>query len=339
MIGDLLKVRKLLEEGEIERAIRVADEIEDAYWRSYALKWIAQELAKENPEKAREVAMSIPISSLRRDALLYVVYELAESGEFREAILTAKAIKDAYTKKKALRKISNEVAEVLKKSNVLEISLSELGIDEEDIPLLEPLPEGIRYEKGKLILTKDVSIVKGVEIESKDVVEVSGAKTGKRENVESLEVEEEISYENIPEPFRSSYIEDLALKKLEEGNVEEATKLLEEVKIAGTLPRLLFFIGKCNDLRKVVRPIDKLLLAYRAFLLYPYEEAFSIFATLFTDLLEKNPWKFIRLLKFLSFELLAEGKKMGNEKLVKVSRMLFSEAQRQSSSFSMNLFA
>lgn len=315
MISELLRVREAIERKRIDKAIKIAEKIRDSYWRSYALKWIAQELAKDDPKKAREIALSIPIISLRRDALLYVTYELAEVGKFRDAVETAKMIEDKYTKRKAFRKISTEIAEILKKSNLIEVNLSDLGLDEEDIPLLEPLPEGIKYEKGKLILTEDVSIVKGIEEESNEVVEV-GEPSVKR-NVVTFEERrgERINLEDLPEPFRSSYLEELGLRKIEEGKLEEAVKILEELKVGGPLPRLLFFVGKCNDLRKVVRPIDRLLLVYKAFLLYDYEEAFSVFSTLFLDLMDKNPWKLLRLLKFLSFELLSEGKRRGNKKI------------------------
>ncbi|CAB50349.1 hypothetical protein [Pyrococcus abyssi] len=341
MIEDLLRVKGALEDGRVEEAIGIAERIEDPYWKSYALKWISQELVKSDVKRAREIALSIPVPSLRRDALLYLTYELAEMSNFREAIETAKVIGDSYTKKKAFRKISNEIAEYLKERNILSVSLSELGIDEEDIPLLEPLPKGLKFEKGKLMLTKDTSIVKGVENPSDEVVDVT-KKEVESEIVSGGEFVTEklrIEPDNLPEPFRSSYLEEEGLKKIYEGEVEEALKILNEIEIGGPLPRILFFVGINRDLKKVVRPLDKVLLAYKAFLIYEYDEAFSIFRELFKELEKNNPWKYARLMKFLSFELLSEGRKTGSKKLIEISRKLFEEAQRQSSSFSMNLFA
>lgn len=92
MIKDLFYVRDALNRGDFENAVKIAEKIKDSYWRSYAFKWIAQEIVKINSERARKIASQILISSLRNDTLLYLSYELANEEKFKEAIETAKLI-------------------------------------------------------------------------------------------------------------------------------------------------------------------------------------------------------------------------------------------------------
>ncbi|ASJ17629.1 hypothetical protein A3L04_10475 [Thermococcus chitonophagus] len=337
MIEDLLKVKEAIESRDIDKALYLSEKIKDQYWRSYALKWISQELVKSDPKKAREIASSIPITSLRSETLLYLSYELSKMEKFKDAVESAKLIPDSYTKKKALKRISSAIADALKSRNIVEIKLSDLGLDEADIELLKPLPEGVKYENGKFLV--DAEIIKTPEEFFNEVVEVGG----ENGNVKSPEMEElpkeNLAPEHISEPFKSSLLEYIALEYLDRGEVDKAVEILERIKVGGPLPRLLFFLGKNHDVTKVVRPIDKVLLAYRLLLLLPEEDSFPMLNLIFEDLKYRNPGKFIRLLKFFSFELLEEGKRLNNSKLIEKSRKLFKEAQRQSSSFSMNLLA
>jgi len=337
MIEDLLKVKEALESGNIDKALQLSEKIKDQYWRSYALKWISQELAKRDPKKAREIASSIPITSLRSETLLYLSYELSKMERFKDAVESAKLIPDSYTKKKALKRISSAIADALKSKNILEVKLSDLGLDEDDVELLKPLPGGIKYEDGKFLV--DAEIIKASGEFHNEVVEV-GDEIGEMESPEFDELtQENVTPENLPEPFRSSLLEHIGLEYLDEGEVDKAVEILERIKVGGPLPRLLFFLGKNHDVTKVARPIDKVLLAYRLLLLLPEEDSFPMLELIFRDLRSRNPGKFIRLLKFFSFELLEEGKRLNNPKLIEKSRKLFKEAQRQSSSFSMNLLA
>ncbi|AFK22213.1 hypothetical protein [Pyrococcus sp. ST04] len=337
MIEELLRVRKALEDGDIEKALKIANGIQDNYWRSYALKWIAQELVPINPERARKIAGSIPITSLKSDALLYLSYEFSKRERFKDAVESAKLIPDSYTKKKALRRISNAIAEALKSKNILEVKLSDLGLEEADVELLKPLPEGVKYEDGKFLI--DANIVKTTEDFKNEVVDV----TERPEEVKSPDVGEldfeNISPEDLPEPLKSSFLEHMALDYLEKGEVDKAVEILKIIGKGGPLPRLLFFIGRNQDIERVIRPIDKVLLAYRILLLLPREDAIPIVEHIFEDVKKANPQKFSRILKFLSFELLEEGKKIGNKELIAKSKELFERAQRHSSSFSMNLLA
>ncbi|AAL80444.1 hypothetical protein PFDSM3638_01545 [Pyrococcus furiosus DSM 3638] len=315
MIKDLFYVRDALNRGDFENAVKIAEKIKDSYWRSYAFKWIAQEIVKINSERARKIASQILISSLRNDTLLYLSYELANEEKFKEAIETAKLIEDKYSRKKALRKITNALANTLKKKNVTEVKLGELSLSEEDVELLKPLPPGIKYENGKFLI--DAEIVKGVGELRNEVVEVTETKLEVKDVRESLQ-EDFLDLTNLSEPFKSAFLEKLGLEYLENGNLEEAESIMKKIKRGGTLPRLLFFLGRNDDVKTVVRPIDKVLLAYRIAVTYSNEEALKLILEIF-----RQEEKLKDVLRFLSFELLEEGKRRNNKRILELSRKLF----------------
>ncbi|WP_048058346.1 hypothetical protein [Pyrococcus yayanosii] len=333
MIEKLAKVREAIERGKLEEAIKISKNINDPYWKSYAMKWLSQAMASKNPAEARRLASSIPIPSLRNEALLYLAYELSKRGKFKDAVDSARLIVDVYMKKKALRSISDALAEALKKMNIIEISLGELGLEEADVELLKPLPEGIKYEDGRFLV--DATILPVSEEKGSAVVEMRDEKANLKEpeleplEMELLELTEE-NFENLPEPFRSALIESIGLHRLEEGDVEAAEELVEKITIGGgTLARLLFFLGREEHLEKVRRPVDRILLAYRVLLLKPTDDAIPLIYTLFSDLRNRNPWKFARLMKFLAFELLEEGRKRRNKALLIKSKELFRKGKEE----------
>ncbi|MDK2870458.1 MAG: hypothetical protein PWP39_1693 [Pyrococcus sp.] len=319
MIRELFDVKDALNRGDFENAVKIAEKIKDSYWKSYAFKWIAQEIVKIDPERAREIASQILISSLRNDTLLYLSYELANGEKFKEAIETAKLIEDKYSRKKALRKITNALFNTLKKKNVPVVKLGELGLSEEDVEFLKPLPPGIKYEDGKFLI--DAEIIRVGEVR-KGVVDVTETKFEVKDVRENLQGDF-LDLTNLLEPFKSAFLEELGLKYLEEGNLVEAEGIMRKIKRGGTLPRLLFFLGRNKDVKTVVRPIDKVLLAYRLALTYNNEEALKLILEIFSQ-----EEKLKDVLRFLSFELLEEGKRRNNKRILELSRRLFEISAR-----------
>ncbi|WP_054839870.1 hypothetical protein [Thermococcus sp. JCM 11816] len=157
----LFIIKTLLRDGRREEALKEARKIKDSYWRSYALRWVAESYATE-PEKALEVASEIEEHSIRDETLASLSYLFSRNGgEFKKALEAARLIKDQFVRKKAFRSVSNLLAIAVARGGT-EIRLSDLKLDERDIEELKPLPpHGIVYKDGKLMPGATLHRIKG----------------------------------------------------------------------------------------------------------------------------------------------------------------------------------
>ncbi|WP_054841237.1 hypothetical protein [Thermococcus peptonophilus] len=155
----LFLIKTLLRDGKREEAFKEAQKIRDSYWRSYALRWVAESYERE-PEKALEIASKIEEQSIRDETLASLSYLFSKNGEFKKAIEAARLIKNQFTRKKAFRSVSNLLAIAVARGGT-EIRLSDLKLDERDLKELKPLPHGIVYKDGKLMPGATLHRIKG----------------------------------------------------------------------------------------------------------------------------------------------------------------------------------
>ncbi|NJE54872.1 hypothetical protein [Thermococcus sp. 21S9] len=340
----LLLVRQLLSEGDVAGAEGEARKIEDPYWRSYALRWVAEALADE-PERALEVALSIEEPSVRDEALRSLAYIFSKNEKFKEALETARKIGNSFLRKKAFRAVSNFLARAIATKGV-EIRLSDLKLDERDLEDLKPLPYGIIYKDGKLMPGSVLHRIKG-EVMS-GVVDRS-AEGPKREPpkpvfeseesepedyvfeyirklIEEGELEEaEKLAKGLPEPFRSFYLEEIGVRLLETGDTARAEEIFRELEVSDVLGSLL--ARKNLDkpelvlkyLEKTHNPATRLMVAYEVTKERGVDTEFLRNALIWAT----DEWKRGRILKFLAFEMLEEAKEKGDERLRRISRELF----------------
>jgi len=340
----LLLVRQLLSEGDVAGAEDEARRIEDPYWRSYALKWIAEALADE-PEKALEVALSIEEPSVRDEALRSLAYVFSKSGKFKEALEIARKIGNSFLRKKAFRAVSNFLARAIAERSV-GIRLSDLNLDERDLEDLKPLPPGIVYKDGKLMPGSVLHRIKGKVMEGvvdrsgegpkrelpKPVFESEEAETEDyvfeyiRKLIEEGELEEaEKLAKGLPEPFRSFYLEEVGVRLLEAGDVRRAEEIFRELEVSDVLGSLLARKNLHRPelvlryLEKTHNPATRLMVAYEVTKDRGVDPEFLRSVLIWAT----DEWKRGRILKFLAFEMLEEAKKKGDERLRKISRELF----------------
>ncbi len=339
----LLHVRSLLKEGRLEEAKREASRISDSYWRSYAMKWLAEALA-ERPKEAIEVALSIEEPSIKDETLRSLVYIFSREGRFKNAIETARKIKNPFLRKKALRTVGNFLAKVIAEKNT-GIRLSDLNLDERDIEDIKPLPYGIVYKDGKLMPGSTVHRIKGEIREG--IIELSG-KTHERlefrrpELIESetneyvvlyvkklvetgkLEKAEKLA-KGIPEPIRSRILEEIGLNYIAQGKLIEAERILKELEISEVLGAMLAreYLDSPKKvllyLKKTYDPVARLAVVYKFVKQNGTSEYFLREALKWGT----DEWKLGRLIKFLAFEMLDEAKRKGDVRLVRISRELF----------------
>jgi len=340
----LILVRKLLSEGDVTGAQEKARRIEDPYWRSYALRWVAEALAGE-PERAIEVAQSIEEPSIRDEALCSLTYIFSKNEKFREAIGTARKIGNQFLRKKALRAVSNFLAKAIATKGI-ELRLSDLGLDERDLEDLKPLPYGIIYKDGKLMPGSVLHRIKGdvlsgvvdrstegpreeppkPRFETKEskaegyVVEYIGKLIEKGE----LEEAEKLA-KGLPEPLRSHYLEEIGVKLLEAGDETRADEIFRELEVSDVLGALLARRNlDCPErvlkyLEKIHNPATRLAVAYQVTKEKGVDAGFLRNALLWAT----DEWKRGRILKFLAFEMLKEAREKSDERLRKTARDLF----------------
>ena len=107
--GALRGVAKEQAKVDPEAAVALARSIEDAWQRDRTLRVVAKKLAKENPEAAEALARSIEDAWLRDWALSDVAKELAKvNPEAAEAL--ARSIENAGQRDRALSEVAKELA-------------------------------------------------------------------------------------------------------------------------------------------------------------------------------------------------------------------------------------
>ncbi|WP_084593973.1 hypothetical protein [Palaeococcus ferrophilus] len=331
----LLEIKELIERGKVEAAYSKALKIGEAYWRSYALKWVAEALVRKDPGRALSLAGDIGVPTLRDETFLFLTYELSRMEKFREAIMAAKSIRDTYLKKKAFRSVSSAVGKAIARRGVKEISLSELDIDESDVEYLKPLPKGLEFKDGKFIVGSEIHGIKG---EVKEGILTSEPLPKKVEKPEFGEVSErsardvlalldegKASLESLPEPLRFAAMEELGLECLERGDVECAERYFRELPVADYLGRALAWhalkIGRevGEYIVKIYNPAIKMALVYESIVSKRNVDR-QLLRIAFGNLPRSKKG---RLLKFLAFELLDDAKKRGDRELMRLSKELF----------------
>lgn len=340
----LLLVRKLLSEGDVAGARKEAERIDDPYWRSYALRWVAEALAGE-PERALEVAQSIEEPSIQDETLRSLAYIFSKNEKFKEAIETARKIKNQFLRKKALRAVSNFLAKAIAMKGV-ELRLSDLRLDERDLEDLKPLPYGIVYKDGKLmpgsVLHRIKGEVAGGVLDRSEEGPKRGPPKPKFEIKDSRPEEYVVDYiekllekgeledaerlaRGLPEPFRSYYLEEIGVRLLEAGDEVRAEEMFRELEVSDVLGALLARRHLDSPervlkyLEKTHNPATRLMVAYEVTKERGVDPDFLRNVLIWAA----DEWKRGRILKFLAFEMLREAKKTGNDELRKTARNLF----------------
>lgn len=351
----VLQIRQMLSQNKIEDAYALVDHIKDPYWRSYALKWVAEAMVTLHSEKALNIAKKIEIETLKNDTLLFLSYEFAKLRKFKEAIRAAKLINNNYLKKKAFRGISNCLAKAIIESNAGEVRLSDFDLEERNIEYLMPLPGGVYYKDGKFLVGSEIHRIKG---ETKFGVLISETNVFFRKrsklkfeikNDEKRElpyvynyIERLISKKDLQEAERlalgleesyaSYFLEEIGIEYLRQGKIENAQKILEKLEFADYLTNeFVKFYLKSGDIEmakkyalKLFNPVFKLSVAYSILLLEGINEDFL--RDLFSN---ASSYKLGRILKFLAFELLKEAKEKKSNSLLNLSKTLFLLGKRE----------
>ncbi|WP_456422191.1 hypothetical protein [Thermococcus sp.] len=339
----LLLVRQLLKEGNVSGAEEEARKIKDSYWRSYALRWVAEALGK-TPEKALQVATSIEEPSIRDEALSSLAYIFSRNGDFKVALETARKIGNSFLRKKALRVVSNFLARAIATKGI-QIRLSDLKLDEKDLEDLKPLPYGIVYKDGKLMPGSVLhrirgKIASGVVDRSKEGPKWTPPKPvfekeaepesyvfdyiGKLIEEGDLREAEKLA-KGLPEPFRSFYLEEVGVKYLERGDLRNAEEVFHKLKVSEVLGSLLARRNTDRPdivlkyLEKTYNPVTRLMTVYEVTKKRGVDSEFITNALMWAT----DEWKRGRILKFLAFEMLEEAKREDDKRLRRISKELF----------------
>ncbi|ALM74275.1 hypothetical protein TBCH5v1_0299 [Thermococcus barophilus] len=358
MIGkDLIEVRQLISKGLLDEALSLAENIKDPYWRGYALKWIAQAYAERGSENALSIALRIPVTSLRNDALWMVSYIFSKKGKFKLSITAARNITNQYLRKKTMRFISNSIAKMIVEKGVSEVRLSDLELDERDIEELKPFPYGIVYKDKKLLVGADIHRIKGEVkhgILALNTATASSQKTPSNhvisDTIRRKKVDEQEQYiiqyikrliekgdlENayslalgLSEHYRSALLEEIGLAYLELSCIEKAEKVFKKCPQCDSLAiALLRIYVQRGDLKKALWVFSKIKHPeFQLFGLYDIFRAWGFRGEFIQFFQGVSEYKMGRLLKFIAFELLNEAKLNKNEKLLRLSKEVFEKGK------------
>jgi tetratricopeptide (TPR) repeat protein len=127
--------------GMFDQALKVAEGIEEADERAWALREIAGEMAKagmedwakEVFEQALKVAEGIEDAEKRAWALRAIAGEMAKAGMFDQALKVAEGIEEADERAWALREIAGEMAEAGEVEGAVGIVERETGVRTEGL--------------------------------------------------------------------------------------------------------------------------------------------------------------------------------------------------------------
>ncbi|AJC71014.1 MAG: hypothetical protein J7K48_01210 [Thermococcus sp.] len=340
----LIDVRSLIDKGQVETALLLAESIKEPYWRDYALKWVAEAYSKKDPEMALKIAEVISTESLRDEAFASLSYLFSREGNFKLAIEVAKKIRSEFTRKKALRAVATVLAKAIVERGA-EVSLSELGLDESDVEALKPLPGGISLKGNKLMPGGEILKIKG---EFRNEVIPLGEVPKKVPEKPAFGVElrqasyfldylhlirelakvDELEYWAglVEEPLRSELIESAGMIYFDAGLVGRAFEAVKSAEVAENLAYLLAlrFVER-GELEKVYvlspkfrDPVKSLVLLRELAMRTPLDRKLVE-----VILKPRSEYLLARLLKFLAFEMLGEAKKTGSEELLRKSRKIF----------------
>jgi hypothetical protein len=355
----LIQVKELLARGDLESAYKITSKIKNPYWKDYALRWIAEAYALRSSGRAVEIASEITTDSIHDEVFRNLSYLFSRDGNFKLAIETAEKIRNQFLKKKALKSVSNMLAKVIVESGSAGISLGELGLEEEDIESLKPLPKGIVLKDGKLMPGAEILRLKGdVKMgivprlekppkpsQAPEFKPLGGSKKNYLLGY-FMELEERVEVEDLKkwaeltdEPLRSWILERTGLIYLKIGDRESAKELYHRVRWTRELGKELAFsfietpeIG-VEFLKKTPKSPARLLFIWELARRGTYDEMLYQKAL---DL-ENDKYKFARVLKFLAFELLEESKRKRNENMRRLSKKLFKEGVRLQREFELEL--
>ncbi|WP_456366928.1 hypothetical protein [Thermococcus sp.] len=336
----LVKVRELLSEGKVEGALGVARSIAEPYWRDYALRWVIPELAKEEGERALEVAEGIRTESIRDEVLRGLSYTFSRVGKFKLAIKAAWRIKSDYQRKRALSLIAESIAKVIVERGEAGVSLSELGLDEEDLEKVSRFLPQVSIKDGRLMPGAELLRMKGEVMAG--VVEPPKAPSW--------------FPPAAPRGGASrTYLLDYFLLLRDEGDIEgllnwasllggplrgallwEAAALYSRLNSLDDLFSLCQALGSSRELRKAVKELfisGRIGEALECSRRLPAEERLFLAGELleggffeekaFRELLWDGNYKLSLALKALAFELLEESKRRKDEGLRLLSKRVF----------------
>lgn len=341
----LVKVRELLSEGKVEGALSLAHSIGETYWRDYALRWIVPELAKGRGEKALEVAEGIRTDSIRDEVLRGLSYTFSRAGEFKLAIKAAWRIKSDYQRKRALSLIAEAIVRLIVERGEAGVSLSELGLEEEDLEKVSRFLPQVSVKDGRLMPGAELLRMKGEVM------------TG------VVEPPRTPSWFPPAAPrggASRAYLLDYLVLLRDEGDVEgllnwasllgeplrgallgEAAALYSRLNSLDGLFSLCRALGSSRELRKAVRELfisgrvgealecsKKLPAEERLFLAGELLEGGFFEEKVFRELLWDGNYKLSLALKALAFELLDESKRREDEGLRLLSKRVFDSGVR-----------
>ncbi|ASJ02530.1 hypothetical protein A3L09_04300 [Thermococcus profundus] len=342
----LIEVKSLINKGDLGAALALAGRIDDPYWRDYALRWVAEAYAQENPGKALEVAGKIATESLRDEVFRDLSYIFSKNWMFKPAIEASKKIRSEFVRKKALKAVSAMLARAIVEKGSAGMSLSELGLDEGDIEVLKPLPPGISLKNGKLMPGAELLRMKGefrnAVVSQNEVAKVAPPKpsvkplepqlggylVGYFKLIADLANAEELQYwaSLVGEPLRSRLLEDLGLIYLKSGNFEKAAEIYEKASRVSQLGFLLAL--KClenGDAKRAVEFAEKIADPVKRVVLLEemLRRGFLDEELARKVLTPKSDYVLARLLKFFAFELLEESKMRNDSELRELSKRIF----------------
>ncbi len=339
----LIDVKNLIDKGQIETALLLAEGIEEPYWRDYAFKWVAEAYSKKDPGMALKIAQSISTESLRDETFANLSYLFSREGNFKLAIEVAKKIRSEFIRKKTLRAVATILAKAIVERGA-EVSLSELGLDENDVEVLKPLP-GVLLKGKKLMPDGEILKIKGEprnEVISLDEVpkkvpekpafgfEIRQASyfLDYLHLIRELAKVDELEYWAglVDEPLRSELIESAGMIYFDAGLVGRAFEAVRGAEMSENLAYLLAlrFVerGELEKVRvlspKFRDPVKSLVLLRELAMRTPLDRELAEVV-----LKPRSDYLLARLLKFLAFEMLGEAKKTGSGELLRKSREIF----------------
>jgi lipopolysaccharide biosynthesis regulator YciM len=141
-----------------DQALKVAEGIEKAWERAWALIAIAGEMAKAGMEdwakevfdQALKVAEGIEKADERARALREIAGEMAKAGMFDRALKVAEGIEEAEKRAWALREIAREMAKAGEVEGAVGIVEREMAVRTEGLPsILRALAERAKQGDGR----------------------------------------------------------------------------------------------------------------------------------------------------------------------------------------------
>jgi hypothetical protein len=132
-------------------ALKVAEGIEEAWWRAEALIAIAGEMAKAGMfDQALKVAEGIEWADKRAWALREIAEEMAKAGMFDQALKVAEGIESAWLRARALREIAGGMAKAGEVEGAVGIVEREMAVRTEELPsVLKVLAERAKQGDGR----------------------------------------------------------------------------------------------------------------------------------------------------------------------------------------------